>query len=101
MLQLYVAFCPNVVSVVVTCPLAGSDSAPQSTTIERRDTSIIHLTVYTIQGLGPAVLCTLPKLPLVQELLHHKQQASCSYINNAGTWNALMHLGYHSTEGPT
>ena len=40
MSQLYVAVSPNVVPVVLTCPLAGSESAPQSTTIERRDTYI-------------------------------------------------------------
>ena len=38
------AVCSNVVPVVLTCPLAGSDSAPQSTTIERRDT-YLHISL--------------------------------------------------------
>ena len=55
MLQLYVAVCPNVVSDVrSTWPLAGLVRLPQSTTVERRDTSSIYFKVDTNQGLGPA-----------------------------------------------
>ena len=50
--------------------------------------------------MGPTVLCALPKLPLGRALSHHKQEAGCIYVNNAGPWNAIMHLGYHGTEGP-
>ena len=53
------------------------------------------------KGLGPAVLLALHKLPLGRGLLHYKQKGGCIYVNNAGTWNAVMHLGYHGTEGPT
>ena len=51
-------------------------------------------------GLGLAVLHALPKLPLGQALSHHKQEASCIYVNNAGPRNAIMHLDLHGTEGP-
>ena len=43
-------------------------------------------------GLGPAVLRALPKLPRGRALSHHKQEAGCIYVNNAGPWNAIMHL---------
>ena len=33
-------------------------------------------------------------------LSHHKQEAGCIYVNNAGPWNAIMHLDLHGTEGP-
>ena len=52
-----------------------------------------------INVLGPAVLCALPKLPLGQVLSHLKRKVGCIYANNAGTWNASVHLGYHGTEG--
>ena len=51
--------------------------------------------------LGLAVLRALPKLPQGQVLLHHKQEASCIYVNNAGPWNAIMHLGHHGAVGTT
>ena len=39
----------------------------------------------TFKGrLGQGVLCTLPTLSLGRVLSHHKQEASCSYVNNAG-----------------
>ena len=34
-------------------------------------------------------------------LLHLKQEAGCIYVNSVGPWNAITHLGYHSTEGST
>ena len=37
---------------------------------------------------------------LGRALSHHKQEASCIYVNNAGPWNAIMHLDFHGTEGP-
>ena len=46
------------------------------------------------------LFCALPKLPLGQALSHHKQEACCIYVNNAGPWNAIMHLDLHGTEGP-
>ena len=49
--------------------------------------------------MGPAVLRALPKLPLGRVLSHHKQEASCIYVNNAGPWNAIIHLDLHGTEG--
>ena len=51
-------------------------------------------------GLGPAVWRALPKLPLGQALSHHKQEAGCIFVNNAGPWNAIMYLDLHGTEGP-
>ena len=38
-------------------------------------------------------------LSLGWALLHHKQEANCIYVNNVGPWYAIVHLGYHSTEG--
>ena len=28
---------------------------------------------------------------------HYYTEASCIYVNNAGPWNAIKHLGYHCT----
>ena len=43
-------------------------------------------------------LRALPKLPLGRALSHHKQEAGCIYVNNAGPWNAIIHLGYTVTK---
>ena len=43
-------------------------------------------------GLGPAVLCALPKLPLGQVLSHHKQEVGCIHVNNAGLGMQLCTL---------
>ena len=50
-------------------------------------------------GLGPAVLCVLPKLPLGQALSYHIQEGGCIYVNYAEPWNAIKYLHYHGTDG--
>ena len=48
----------------------------------------LHARVYLL------LLIVCLHMHLMNALSHHKQEAGCIYINNAGPWNAIMHLGY-------